>query len=94
MNTVRAFYTALPVILIVIGVLQLVLGLGEVHQTQVRVGMGSDLPEQRWFVMTAYIRVVADAFWTFGFAAIVAAAAAYLDGLVEQRLANVGGNRT
>lgn len=79
MNTVRAFYSALPIVLIMIGVLQLVLGLGEVYQNQITIGMGETLPAQRWFVMSAYMRVVADGFWTLGFAAVVAAAALYLE---------------
>jgi uncharacterized membrane protein YidH (DUF202 family) len=82
-SSVRAFYSALPVILIVIGMLQLVLGLGEIYQNQVSIGMGEPIPAQRWFLMSAYIRVVADAFWTIGFAAVVAAAAAYLETMHE-----------
>jgi len=71
----------MPLVLVVVGILQLVFGIGETvfAGRSASLGLAGTIPEGRWLVMSAYVRVVADCAWTLGFAAIVYAANEYLD---------------
>ena len=75
-----SFVRLLGPALIVIGVLELITGVGEIYVSHQAIGFGvaDTSGGERWLVFSAYVRALSDGLWTIGFGGVVAAAGVYL----------------
>lgn len=84
-DTFNVLFRYLPIVLVLAGVAQLILGMGELHLTGRTMSMMDlSMPGERWLLLTGYVRAAVDGLWTIGFAGVVAAASRYIDGVAAR----------